>query len=47
VYRTTDLSANNWQVLQPANIPADPSQLNSIVDTSGDSAAFYRIETQR
>jgi predicted esterase len=47
VYTTNNLSAENWQALQPENIPADPSQTNSIVHTTSETTAFYRVETTR
>ena len=45
VYTSTDLSADDWQPLQPENIPADASQTNSLVHTTEESTVFYRIET--
>jgi hypothetical protein len=47
VYTSTDLSAEDWQPLQPENIPADASLTNSFVHNTEESTVFYRIETSQ
>ena len=47
VYRCSDLSIGDWQPIQPYEIPAHTSGINTIVDTISTQSSFYRIETKR
>ena len=47
VYATTDLNTDDWQPIQPENIPANASLTNSIIHSSQEPATFYRVETTR